>query len=384
MTQQRQQECQRGCVWGWFLRPLLLLITLKGCEACTNIGSTPTWNEFMVALADRENGLSPPFCSFTIEGDNCPPPNDIGYTVNGYLDLSCSDFGGGTGDGCIINCDHARINVGPFALMDMYSFDLGGSQDTFLVIGMGAEVFGSRMSFTNNGSLQNGVKGGAIRVEPSALLTLEAPVFRENKAGWGGAIYSQGATRIEGGDFSDNKANEDGGAIFMATESSLEVENSRFRRNRANRGGGIFTQARYQSGSSTINSNTWISNEATEIGPAICLAPNADLIPQEDNRGCGNSDSSITCDGIAFASNGDCVEFDQQCIIPPSDSPTASPTQAPTRAPTFQPSLQPSVSSAPSESPSRTHQPTVSPAPSLSSSPSSGPFDGESRRSLRG
>jgi len=383
---------------------LLLLNWITSVQAnCSNIGTNPSWDTFMSSLHDREMGRGvssrQPFCPFTIEGDQCPEEGNAGYFVQFYLDLSCDDFSGGTGDGCFINCPHARITVTPFAFMDMFSFHLGGStKQTFLTIGQGADVFGSKMTFTNNGSLDPTIDGGAIKVEPLANLYLEAPVFRGNQAGRGGAIFNEGTVTIDGGELSGNRADY-GGAVYTTNSfeivssgallsdntatveggaihhsgNKLDVRRAIFLRNRASWGGGLFTLTHHI----TILTNIWQENGAERLGPAVLLAAGSvDTMTRGGNQGCGNEpvESPKHCDGVSTM-DMECVEFDEKCTLPtspPTLSPTLEPTQQPTtQSPTTTPSFSPSQ--LPSSTPSTSLTPTSAPSLAPSSHPSIAP-----------
>mmetsp|Transcript_9245 Transcript_9245/g.19952 ORF Transcript_9245/g.19952 Transcript_9245/m.19952 type:complete len:587 (+) Transcript_9245:341-2101(+) len=395
---------------------LLLSLPLQPVGGCTNIGSTPTWKEFTHELNRREEGFGSrrPFCPFVIEGENCPTADDPGYQVQFYLDLSCGDFHGGTGDGCQIHCPYAHIEVAPFAWLDIFSFHLSGSKSTFLTLGEGADVFGSRLTFSNNGSPDDSLQGGAIHIGHNARLQLEQPVFRGNAAYWGAAIFNQGELIIDGGDLSENKARYggavhnlgtlsvsgsniygnmatlDGGAINNA--GSLSLEGCYVHHNQAAMGGALFIEGNQ---TSTLFVNAFQSNVADEAGPAILVVGDTSIINSAGNEGCGNEgeDSHRQCNGIATV-DSECNEFQKQCIVPsvepslspmepsnlpsstpssqPSTMPSAEPSLAPSIAPTGKPSLTPSEqdSASPSLEPSTSQSPSVSSEPSQSLEPS--------------
>ena len=113
--------------------------------------------------------------------------------------------------------------------------------------------------------------GGAIAVKTSHSVRITNSSFRENKAHFGGVIYSM-VTKVDlhNSDFISNSAC-DGGAIFIS-RSHFVLRNVKVGRNRAfERGGGIFSK----SSSLKLKNSVKFSNNNVQsrqgMGGAICL-----------------------------------------------------------------------------------------------------------------
>ena len=111
----------------------------------------------------------------------------------------------------------------------------------------------------------SGSRGGAIRLHNGAQVTAANVDFRDNDAGWGGAISTESATDklvVENSSFSRNNAGNEGGAI--ATDGGVvDVNGSVFRDNRAVDEGGAVAILR---GQVAIANSTLSSNEAKKGG----------------------------------------------------------------------------------------------------------------------
>ncbi len=109
-------------------------------------------------------------------------------------------------------------------------------------------------------------RGGAIYIGPNSALTVTGTRFDTNSAPRyenGCAIYSDGTLHLEGCDFIENRAGDDGGAIFQGLGSELTVDNCVFVGNAAELGGAIM---RYDNSEEitplTIISSTFHLNSA--------------------------------------------------------------------------------------------------------------------------
>lgn len=104
------------------------------------------------------------------------------------------------------------------------------------------------------GTAKNEYKGGALYNTGTATLSAN---FTGNKGWNGGAIYGNGGTiTIEGGTYSYNTANYNGGVI--AGSSSVIVETGTFQNNTATAGGGVF----YLGANLQIQGGTFTENKA--------------------------------------------------------------------------------------------------------------------------
>ena len=109
--------------------------------------------------------------------------------------------------------------------------------------------------------------GGAIlNTHSSTNLTLIDCKFNSNKAGNGGAIYTQGKLDVRNCNFTQNKATKDnGGAIY--SNAPLNITNSFFESNIADVAGGAI----YSEGSSVISYTNFNKNKADGATFSKCL-----------------------------------------------------------------------------------------------------------------
>ncbi len=147
--------------------------------------------------------------------------------------------------------------------------------------GAGGAINSTAKVTIKNGEFRNNVaeandlgetRGGAIDIRGAngVMLTIENSIFTGNKAGRGGAIFTDVSTRglrIEDSFFADNEATVSlGGAVWAGVSSGnpIEVENSTFLRNNAQVVGGAF----YTQANTSINFNhvTFASNTAGSDG----------------------------------------------------------------------------------------------------------------------
>ncbi len=146
--------------------------------------------------------------------------------------------------------------------------------------------------------------GGGIRLR-SPKAKISGVVIRENEAAYGGGIYSslpEGENlTIDGVKLYKNEALSGGGVCLTDEAGSLNFKNAEFKENKAYYGGGIWT-----SNTMTIEKSTFEGNEAIKSEPPIL--PNG----KHENNGHGGAiyvntalakDGVVTVDGCTFTKN---------------------------------------------------------------------------------
>jgi predicted outer membrane repeat protein len=131
--------------------------------------------------------------------------------------------------------------------------------------------------FTNNMS----IRGGAINA-PLGTLTVENSTFTKNRATLGGAIYSLlGSLKVENSTLTNNNSTGYGGAIFTdgasakvdgSTSGQIEIRNSRIEGNTGAGGGGaLFLYVYNSSDKVIIEDSTIINNQVLEDSQGIAF-----------------------------------------------------------------------------------------------------------------
>lgn len=146
--------------------------------------------------------------------------------------------------------------------------------------------------------------GGGIRLR-SPKAKINGVVIQENIANYGGGIYSslpEGETlTIDGVKLYKNEALSGGGVCLTDEAGSLNFKNAEFKENKAYYGGGIWT-----SNTMTIEKSTFEGNESIKSEPPIL--PNG----KHENNGHGGAiyvntalakDGVVTVDGCTFTNN---------------------------------------------------------------------------------
>ena len=146
--------------------------------------------------------------------------------------------------------------------------------------------------------------GGGIRLQ-SPKAKIGGVVIQENVANFGGGIYSslpEGETlTIDGVKLYKNEALSGGGVCLTDEAGSLNFKNAEFKENKAYYGGGIWT-----SNTMTIEKSTFDGNEAIKSEPSIL--PDG----KHENNGHGGAiyvntalakDGVVTVDGCTFTKN---------------------------------------------------------------------------------
>ena len=337
-------------IFRWSLFHLALAWQLNTVLGCTEVYDD--YSNLVAALEEGQTFGSAFICPFTIQGSLCPRTDQsstISVTAPFFI-IVCANFGGGTGDACVIDCPHTHFEVLDGASLVLESMTLSGAVNTSTVVRDGARLDASYSLYEGN------MGGGAIRVEPNGALTLQYTDFVENSGSQGGAIYNQGDMFITGGNFVNNKADGNGGAIYSDGFTS-DLSDAGFR-----------------------------SNLAGGEGPAVY---STHAFSGGGNEGCGNQNNiGDICDGIFEEANDGCEEFAFQCTMAPTQGPTRAPSAFPTPTPSASPTETRGPSTIPTNPPTWTTVPSVAPsvspttAPKPSAMPSSSPTQSRSPSSL--
>ncbi|WP_297899187.1 transglutaminase domain-containing protein [Methanobrevibacter sp.] len=138
------------------------------------------------------------------------------------------------------------------------SYTVGGA-----VISQGSDNFKViNCYFENNTAL---TYGGAIGLRNNGLgAEITNCTFVNNFAPDGGAIYVLASVTITGSTFKNNRASNNGGAIFTTGSNSLNISNSKFESNKAKTGGALYITV-----PTRINSSNFKSNVASNNGGGI-------------------------------------------------------------------------------------------------------------------
>ena len=195
------------------------------------------------------------------------------------------------------------------------------------------------------GELKYNMDGGAIRLTASARASIDASVFTENRATFGGAISTAspgarlhverssflfnhasvsggaigtapmggGATVISGSSFVKNSSDGDGGAIG-ANKNRLEIANSTFSQNNANSGGALEIS---REAVVTITHATFVDNTANIGGDAISKLDGQAYLRNSLISGDGERED---CIGVWDENIGN-LSTDGTCADRPSDDP---------------------------------------------------------------
>lgn len=157
--------------------------------------------------------------------------------------------------------DGTFINIENITFINGYANESGGA----LYSSIGGSI--QSCSFDNNKAVND---GGAIFIESDARITINDSNFSNNEASRGGAVFGYYAFRsskysfeIVNTAFIANKSFGDGGAVFSITAN---IESSAFELNHAlGNGGAIY-------GVHTVNKSTFFKNSSEKNGGAISRA----------------------------------------------------------------------------------------------------------------
>ena len=158
-------------------------------------------------------------------------------------------------------------------------FSISGAE-TFRIFDIdGGDVAINNLTLTNGNSPHE--RGGAIRLQGGGRLAVNNAVFRDNAAGWGGAIATtshNARLEINSSSFRGNAANNRGGASMTLNQNAIithaggaihinggavEIANSSFRNNRADFSGGALELFR---GAVDISNSSFRGNTARGSG----------------------------------------------------------------------------------------------------------------------
>ncbi|WP_296884023.1 hypothetical protein [uncultured Methanobrevibacter sp.] len=180
---------------------------------------------------------------------------------NGYLSNNCIFFNNSADEnGGAIGIESSTITIKDNCRFTDNSAVNGGA------IKWDGDGFVSDSVFENNNATE---KGGAIHFGSSG--SVSDSKFISNNATDGGAIYIEYAADVSGSDFTDNTATNIGGAIVIADDRS-KLTYSNFTSNSAKNGGAIFSGVDYGGtiyGNATITYANFKDNKASENGGAI-------------------------------------------------------------------------------------------------------------------
>lgn len=123
---------------------------------------------------------------------------------------------------------------------------IDGSDQASVVIFQNGEVNAVLEGFTiTNGwgtPGYSGRTGGGIRCTAESIPIIRNNIITDNRARYGGGIFTEWAMEIQNNIISNNHANSGGGAIYAANAGSVNIENNVITDNNANNaGGGIGT-----------------------------------------------------------------------------------------------------------------------------------------------
>ncbi len=181
-------------------------------------------------------------------------------------------------------------------------------------------------------------KGGAIKLENGGRLNLSNMEFRNNAAGWGGAIATSGQNarlKVNSSSFHGNAANSHGGSSLTQNRNAIiihaggaiyvdgglvEIVNSSFRNNRADFSGGAVEIFR---GALSISNSSFRRNTARDssgggiyVGGGTATLTHLTLMENYAYRGGGINQSGgrvrLRNSIIAGSRGGDCVGWFNQ------------------------------------------------------------------------
>ena len=114
----------------------------------------------------------------------------------------------------------------------------GGAIQTSGVAHIESATFINNVAEYGGGAMDSGVVDTSARNDPELAIMNSA--FRDNIAGWGGAILAEHVLSISGSDFVRNAADE-GGALYSWGQIAVDITNSTFAHNEAeDEGGAIY------------------------------------------------------------------------------------------------------------------------------------------------
>ena len=217
-------------------------------------------------------------------GDNS---KDTTININGgtFTENSCEKRGGVIGS-------YGTLNISGGAFKGNSSRE-GGVIASYGKLNITGGVFENNSAKTN---------GGAIRLGQNAIASIRGASFNKNEAKSGGAIYNSNELIINDGvTFSENKSNDNGGAII--NYGKLTVNGGTFKGNEAKNGGAISSTSDY--GELTIVGGTFENNKSTGKWGGAIVAKNIVSVKN------ATFDGNVSGNGgaiFAYDANGAAIE----------------------------------------------------------------------------
>lgn len=216
-------------------------------------------------------------------------------SYGGSVDLRQSSFIGAPGFSVGVSVSGGRADIRERVSFTQFTFgavSIGANSQVMLqdatfsanrgvrggavaISGSNSQVELRNVEFQQNTAVTH---GGAVSIEPSGTAPVKVVMryvaFSGNSAPQGGAVYlknaGQGATlAISAARFIDNRAGEDGGALFVRQARGLVVANSLAKGNRARRGAAFFLIG--DPGTQNTVANTLIAGNQAEGGPGAAF-----------------------------------------------------------------------------------------------------------------
>ncbi len=161
-------------------------------------------------------------------------------------------------------------------------------------------------------------RGGAVAAFDDSELNLSSNTYQDNRAGWGGAVFGKDSeiysendvvlehsvwrnggawalentvAGLEGAYFSKNRAQDDGGQVYLSQGSELTLHSSWFDQGFARAGGGVFMRGKGTSLS--VDGLLMSANQATEGGADLWVSEGSAVIQQLTSLFPGLPDSGL-------------------------------------------------------------------------------------------
>ncbi|WP_333658384.1 transglutaminase domain-containing protein [Methanobrevibacter sp.] len=175
-------------------------------------------------------------------------------------------------------------------------------------------------TFKNNRASNN---GGAIFTTGSNILNIFGSFFESNRAINGGALYITVPTRINSSTFKSNLASNIGGVIFASGSNGLNISNSKFESNRAKNGGALYITVTTRITSSNFKSNLASSNGGAVYSKNILNISKSTISKNSAAYGSGvYSSSTLRVDSSSLLSNS--AKFIKIVISAPNSAKSGS------------------------------------------------------------
>lgn len=185
-----------------------------------------------------------------------------------------------------LRCEEgARVTLADVVLSDNTAYDGGG-----LFAGQGCTVVGSGVRFTGNSTEDD---GGAFRAE-GAEVSLSGATFEDNDGRDGGVMIAwESVVALAGSTFAGNRSRDSQGGALLHYDGVLTVEDSRFEGNEALTVGGAASVF----GEASFRRVDFVGNTATE-GGALYVYPAYGTLACEDCSFSGNAPDDVGVEGV--------------------------------------------------------------------------------------